>query len=442
MGGTGENDLNLRVMLQFLFFTVGFGSGAVIVWLFVRVKASASGISKELFEAKHAELQQERAEKERLISELSGCEADLKNLREKSEEHKRELEEIQNKFTEKFENIAHKIFEEKTSKFTEQNKNNLDIILNPLKEKIRDFEKKVEDSYKAEAAERNTLKGEIKKLVEINKQISEEANNLAKALKGDTKKQGNWGEMILEKILERSGLTKGQEYMLQNSTLNDEGRRIQPDAVVHLPDNKHIIIDAKVSLVAYDAYVNCDGEEERVRHLKAHIESVRRHIKELSDKNYPGASLFNAPDFTIMFIPVEPCFSLVLQTDQELFGFAWDRKIVVVSPTTLLATLRTVASIWKQEKQNRNALEIARQSGELYDKFVGFSQDLIDLGTKLQAASKSYEGAMNKLVDGRGNLVKRAEEIKKLGAKANKEQDVRLVQRAQEEVALVPENTP
>lgn len=428
-------------MFEFLFFVAGFGSGAIIIWLLIRTKSSTLGISKELFEAQQMELQNERAEKERLIAQLSSSEADLKNLRLKSEEHKKELEEIQNKFTEKFENIAHKIFEEKTSKFTEQNKNNLDIILNPLKEKIRDFEKKVEDSYKAEAAERNTLKGEIMKLVEVNKQISEEANNLAKALKGDTKKQGSWGEMILEKILERSGLIKDEEYVLQNSALNDEGRRIQPDAVVYLPDNKHIIVDSKVSLVAYDAYVNCDDENERSRFLKAHIESVRKHIKDLSEKNYPAASSFNAPDFTVMFIPVEPCFSLVLQSDQELFGFAWDRKVVVVSPTTLLATLRTVASIWKQEKQNKNAMEIAKKSGELYDKFVGFTQDLVELGKKLHAASGSYDSAMKKLVDGRGNLVKRTEEIKKLGAKTGKEQDARLVQRAEEEFSMLPKET-
>ncbi len=358
----------------------------------------------------------ERKELELTKIHLAKGEEIIRNLHEKQ----RELEDIQKKFTAEFENIANRLLDEKSRKFTEQNKSNLDNILNPLKERIRDFETKVDQTYKAELAERVSLKTEIKNLVDLNKQISLEANNLAKALKGDNKKQGNWGEVILEKILERSGLVKDAEYKTQFSTLNDEGRRIQPDVAIMLPDNKHIIIDAKVSLVAYEACVNAECEEDRERYIKEHIFSVRSHIKVLSDKNYQTATAFDTPDFVLLFVPIESSFSIAVQADLDLFEFAWSRKIVIVSPSTLLATLKTVSSIWKQERQTRNVLEIAEQSGRLYDKFVGFMEDMERISKNIDQSKTAYDSAINKLRDGRGNLISSVERLKSLGAKTTK----------------------
>jgi DNA recombination protein RmuC len=265
------------------------------------------------------------------------------------------------------------------------------------------------------------LKAELKKLHDLNLKISDEANNLTKALKGDVKKQGNWGEMILERILERSGLTEGREYRKQESVLSENGQRFQPDVVIHLPDQKHIVVDSKVSLVAYERLVNSDGEQQRAAFVKEHLLSVRGHIKILSEKHYQHSQGFNSPDFVLLFIPIESSFSIAVQEDQDLFSYAWDNKVVIVSPSTLLATLRTIASIWQQENQNRNALEIARQSGALYDKFVAFIADMESIGKGLESTRKIYDQASNKLYSGSGNLVKRAETIRKLGAKTTKE---------------------
>ena len=354
------------------------------------------------------------------------------NLREKLENQKKEMEDIHQRFKSEFENLSSKILEEKSKKFTEQNRTNLDVILTPLKDKIKEFEQKVEQSYKIESAERNSLKGEIKSLIELNKQISEEANNLARALKGDTKKQGNWGEVILERILERSGLTKGSEYEMQFSTSNEDGQRIQPDVVLHLPDNKHIIIDAKVSLVAYEALVNAITEEDREKYLSEHILSVRSHIRLLGEKNYFSSQELNTPDFVLIFMPIEPSFGIAIQADAELFNYAWDRKIVLVSPSTLLATLKTVSAIWKQEKQTRNALDIARVGGALYDKFYNFLKDMNIIGDKIKSAQLSHDEAMSKLGTGNGNIIKKVEELKKLGAKTTKDIPQDLLEKAEE----------
>ena len=363
-------------------------------------------------------------EKEKLSkaeSRIARAEEIFKSQEEKFTTLKSELENVHKKYTTEFENIANKILDEKSKKFTDQNKTNLDIILNPLKEKIKDFEDKVEKAYKAESTERTTLKAEIKNLIDLNKQVSEDANNLAKALKGENKTQGNWGELILEKVLERSGLVKDQEYRLQFSTNNEEGKRIQPDAVIMLPDNKHIVVDSKVSLVAYEAVVKSDNEEDRLKFVKDHIASVRNHVKMLSEKNYQSSADFNTPDFVLLFIPIESSFSIAVQADQELFNFAWDKKIVIVSPSTLLATLRTIASVWKQERQTKNAIEIAKQSGALYDKFVGFIEDMDKIKKGIDSSSLAYDNAINKLEKGSGNLVKRALDIEKLGAKTTKQ---------------------
>jgi len=441
-------------MAQFIFLVIGLAAGAIISFLFL--KSSAFKSERVLLE-RVSQIESEKAVLTERVDQFGASATESRNaleaqreeylnlsnslvqrqsqnefLQKKLDDQHAELEQLQDKFTKEFENLANKILEEKSQKFTEQNRTNLDIILNPLKERIKEFEQKIDTSYKAEAAERNSLKGEIKSLVELNKQISEEANNLAKALKGDTKKQGNWGEVILEKILERSGLVKGQEYDVQVSTSNEEGKRIQPDVVIFLPDEKHLIDDSKVSLVAYEEMVNATTEEERETALKNHLLSVRNHIKILSDKNYQSSADFTSPDFVLLFMPIESSFGLAVQGDNELFNYAWDRKIVIVSPTTLLATLRTIASVWKQEKQTRNAIEIARQSGALYDKFKGFLDDLIDVGKRMDSAKSSYSDAMNKLSGGTGNILKRIEDIKKLGAKTSKEIPVSLLERSEE----------
>lgn len=376
-----------------------------------------------------------KAEKERLLSDIKAeqekhleaskslekSRAFFKAQEEKINEQKSEIENLQKKLVSEFENIANKILDEKSQKFTEQNKTNLDTILNPLKERIKDFETKVDTAYKTESAERTTLKAEIKQLVELNKQVSDEANNLTKALKGDNKAQGNWGEVILEKILERSGLNKERgEYTTQQSHKNAHGETIKPDAIIYLPDNKHIIIDSKVSLVAYQNFIAADIEEDKQRSLKEHIASIKNHIKGLSDKHYATAENLNTPDFVLLFVPIESSFGIAVQSDQELFSFAWDRKIVVVSPSTLLATLRTISAIWKQELQTKNAIEIAKASGALYDKFVAFVEDMQRIDRGIEQTRKSYDEAFNKLKEGKGNLISRAHNIEKLGAKTSK----------------------
>ncbi|MBN2172807.1 MAG: DNA recombination protein RmuC [Bacteroidales bacterium] len=372
------------------------------------------------FQKISGELDEAQTKNEALSSRIARAEVEYKNLQEKLESQKKELEEIQKKFTTEFENIANRILKINSQEFTLVNKKNIDEILTPLKDRIQTFEKKVEETYHKGLKDQTDLRAELKKLYELNFKISEEANNLTRALKSDTKKQGNWGEIILERVLERSGLVKGQEYDTQITTRNDEGELIRPDVVVKLPDNKHIIIDSKVSLVAYESFINEDEPEIKENFLRQHIESIKNHIKGLSEKNYQNATLFDTPDFVLLFMPVESAFSLAIQNDVEMFNFAWEKKIVMVSPTTLLATLRTIASIWKHEKQTQNAMEIARQGGALYDKFVGFLEDLEDLGAQIGRVSKTYEEAKSKLTDGRGNLIRQVENLKKLGAKTSK----------------------
>jgi DNA recombination protein RmuC len=365
----------------------------------------------------------ERDELSLANNRLAKAEEAFKNMKDRMATQKSEFEELQKRFTTEFENIANKILDEKSKKFVEQNKNNLDTILNPFKERIKEFQDKVDKTYKAESDERITLKAEIKNLVDLNYKISQEANNLATALKGDNKKQGNWGEVILEKILERSGLVKDREYKTQVTTTNVEGETIKPDVVIYLPDEKHIVVDSKVSLLAYDAYVNAQKEEDHEQFRKDHILSIKSHVKNLSEKNYHTSSLFNTPDFVLLFIPIESSFSLAVQADQDLFAYAWDRKIVIVSPSTLLATLRTISAIWKQERQNRNALEIARIGGSLYDQFYRFIDDMKMIEKNLLLSQNAYSSAFKRLSEGKGNLISTAEKIKTLGAKATKSID-------------------
>jgi len=371
------------------------------------------------------------AEQERLSSTLQSLESSrsfFKAQQEKVEEQKLEIKNNQEKFNKDFELIASRILEEKTHKFTEQNRANLDILLNPLKENIKAFEDKVEKVYKAESDERNVLKGHIGQLIEQSNLMSLETQNLTKALKGDNKKQGNWGEMILERVLERSGLVKDQEYRIQTSMQTMDGSRFQPDVVIDLPNDKHLIIDAKVSLIAYERLVNCEKDEETDLYNRQHISSIRNHVNDLSSKNYSELYQINSPDFVMLFIPIESCFSIAVQKDAELFNYAWDKRVVIVSPSTLLATLRTIASMWKQERQNRNVMEIARLSGEMYDKFVGFIGDMDGIGKNIKQSQDAYDRALNKLSSGRGNLTITADKIKKLGAKTSKQLDQRLIE--------------
>ena len=301
-------------------------------------------------------------------------------------------------------------------------------MLQPLREKLRDFEETVRKKMEEDLKTSQFLKNELHSLKDLNKKISEEAHNLTVALKGDNKTQGNWGELILEKVLEKSGLVKDTEYKAQVSLNNAEGAKIQPDFIVYLPEEKHIIIDAKVSLVAYEAYVSESDETKKNALLKEHIKSLKDHIKRLSEKDYPAAMGIAAPDFVLMFVPIESSFSVAVKEDVELFNYGWDKNIVIVSPSTLLATLRTIASLWKQEKQSKNVIQIAEEAGKLYDKFVGFLDDFKALGNSMEKSQKTYNDAFNKLSTGNGNLIGKIEKLKELGLKTNKQIDKNLLE--------------
>lgn len=380
------------------------------------------------YEAMVRDLNQELlAEKSRMTK----AEEAFKAQRERLAEQELYMQEVQQKFKLEFENVANKLLEEKSQKFTETNRNSLDLLLNPLKENIKLFEEKVEKVYKAESDERNVLKGEISKLMELNRQISEEAGNLTRALKADTKKQGNWGEVILDRLLEASGLLEGESYTKQGKGLglaDEDGNRFQPDVIINLPDNKHIVIDSKVSLLAYERLVNCETDDDRETYLKQHIISIKSHIHGLGGKNYQDLYGINSPDFVLLFVPIESSFAIAVQREAELFEFAWNKKVVVVTPSTLLATLKTVASIWKQEQQTRNAIDIATKAGALYDKFVGFIADLKKIGDNIDRSRDAYQDAFNKLSAGNGNLIGRVEVLRKLGAKNTKLIDQKFIE--------------
>jgi len=382
---------------------------------------------KEEKDKLYIELQQERQKLADINQSYESTRTYYIAQQEKIVEQKAEIEKLQQKFTKDFELIAGKILEEKTQRFTETNKTNLDQLLNPLKENIKAFEEKVEKVYKSESDERNVLKGEISKLMELNRQISQEAHNLTKALKADSKKQGNWGEIVLDRILEASGLINGESYSKQSGFNDENGNRLLPDVIINLPENKHLIIDSKVSLLAYERLVNCEDDILKSQHLNEHILSIKNHIKNLCSKNYCDLYGINSPDFVLLFIPIESSFAIAVQHDIELFEFAWNKRVVIVTPSTLLATLKTTASIWKQEQQTRNAIDIATKAGALYDKFVGFINDLKKLGESLDRARESYSDAFGKLSTGSGNLIGRVENLKKLGAKTSKQIEERFL---------------
>lgn len=374
-----------------------------------------------------------RTEKDSLAIQLSKKEVDFENLWERNKEQKEEVEKLQDKFTKEFENLANKILDEKSNKFTEQNKENMKNILTPLQDKIQLFEKKVEDTHKESIDYHAALRQQILGLQEMNNQMSKETINLTKALKGDSKIQGNWGELVLERVLEKSGLEKGREYEVQKGFTNDDGNRVFPDVVINLPDGKKMIIDSKVSLTAYEKYINEEDDLLKIAYLREHVLSIKRHVDQLSNKNYQDLFQIESPDFILLFIPIEPAFAIALNEDTNLYNKAFEQNIVIVTPATLLATLRTIDSMWTNQKQQENALEIARQAGALYDKFEGFVIDLIKIGKKIDESKIEYSAAMSKLTTGQGNLIVSVEKLKKMGAKAKKTLPENILQRAQNE---------
>ncbi|WP_046744774.1 DNA recombination protein RmuC [Kordia zhangzhouensis] len=383
-----------------------------------------------------------RRDKDNLNIELARKNSEFESLHQKFKERDESIKIQQEQLRKDFELLANKILEEKSTKFTEQNKENIKNILSPLQEKIQHFEKKVEDSQKENISIHSALREKLAELSKANIQISQEAINLTKALKGDSKMQGNWGELVLERVLEKSGLEKDREYVVQQHFTREDGSRVLPDVIINLPNDKKMVIDAKVSLTAYERYANSE-EEERSLHLKEHIGSIKRHIEQLSAKKYEDLYEIESPDFVLMFIPIEPAFAIAINEDNTLYNKAFEKNIVIVTPTTLLATLRTIDTMWNNEKQQRNAIEIARQAGALYDKFEGFMSDLIGIGKKIDATKSDYSAAMNKLFEGRGNIIKSIEKIKKMGAKAKKSLPEAIIKRAQNaasETEELPEN--
>jgi DNA recombination protein RmuC len=392
------------------------------------------------FQNLQIEKQKVQTEKEEFAILLAKKENDFDNLLDRTKEQKEEINQLQEKFSKEFENLANKILEEKTQKFTEQNKENLKNILSPLQDKILHFEKKVEDTHKESIDYHAALRQQIVGLREMNAQMSKETINLTKALKGDSKMQGNWGELVLERVLEKSGLEKGREYEVQQAFTSEDGGRILPDVIINLPDGKKMVVDSKVSLTAYERYVNEEDDVQQNIYLKEHVNSVKRHVEQLSDKRYQDIYHMESPDFVLLFIPIEPAFALALQEDLNLYNKAFEKNIVIVTPSTLLATLRTIDSMWTNQKQQENAIEIARQAGALYDKFEGFVSDLIKIGKKMDEAKIEYSSAMNKLTEGKGNLVTSAEKLKKMGAKAKKALPEAILKRAENNEELLTES--
>lgn len=397
------------------------------------LKASVTDKNAQLEDVKNA-LSQANIQSAQQISQLQ---ANLQAAQEKLadqaksfEQQKAQVKADKEVMANEFKVLAEKVLEEKSKQFKTTNSEELDKLLAPFKQKLVDFEATVKENHKEELKNTSALMENIKALKNMNDQLSAEASGLAKALRGDTKKQGNWGEFVLERALEMSGLTKDKEFFVQNSETTEDGRRLQPDVVIQLPEEKKIIVDSKVSLVAWEAYVNSDKEEEALKHMKALNLSIQTHIRQLSEKDYPQLYNGATPEFVLLFIPIEAAFMEATKFDGGLYELAFSKKIILVSTSTLLATLKTIAMAWRQEKQTRNVIEIAEAGGKLYDKFVGLSEDLTKLGQQFNTAQKTYQDSMNKMVEGRGNLISQVERLKKLGSKTKKELDSRIVDRA------------
>ena len=397
-------------------------------------KAKVEALGQELKSKEEALVQLQISSAQEIAGlkgQLNAATEKLDTIQKLHQEQKSEAEKSKEAMKNEFKVLAESILEEKKKQFKTTNSEELDKLLAPFKQKLEDFEKTVKDNHEKEVKSTSALMENIKSLKDMNDKLSEEASGLAKALRGDNKKQGNWGEFVLERALEMSGLQKDKEYFVQNSETTDEGRRLQPDVIIQLPGNKKIIIDSKVSLVAWDNFINAENEDDATLHMKALSTNVQAHIKNLSDKDYPQLYGGDTPEFVLLFIPIEAAFMEVTKYDQGLYEYAFSRKIIVVSTSTLLATLKTIAMAWRQEKQTKNVMEIAEAGGKLYDKFVGLSEDLKKLGSQFQTAQNTYQDTMNKMMDGRGNLITQVEKLKKLGSKTKKELDNRMVDRAE-----------
>ena len=415
----------------FVALAVGLFAGAGTIWLVQR--ALTARLTEQLFSSEKDSQRlvaennaltllqnQFSIKKQELSTEIAQLTTILELERSQTKEKLEFREDTEKQLSNQFKTLASEILEEKSKKFTDRNKINLDQILEPLKIKISEFQGKVQEVYIQEGKDRSALSEQVKQLMALNNQLSDDAHNLTQALKGQSKAQGNWGELILERVLEASGLRKGHEYNVQVSHLREDGTRVQPDVVIHLPENRHLIIDAKVSLTAYEIHSNSDNDPERNAAIKKHLESVRSHIKELSEKNYHQLYGLQSFDFVLMFIPVEPAFMLAISHDSNLWLESWKKNILLVSPSTLLFVVRTVAHLWKQEQQNRNAQEIASRGAELYNKLAGFVDDLDMLGKRLQQAQIAYDDAYSKFSKGKGNVIRQAEMLKELGIKPSK----------------------
>lgn len=439
--------------MELIYLLVGLALGGIIAWFIAQSKSGKQQMVQEKrsnhLEGELSHSRTKLAERDdhiqelnqkldasyknhvELNSELATAKAEHKNLQEKLDSQKQELEQLNQKFATEFKNLANEIFEEKSKKFTTQNKENLGEILNPLRDKILEFQKKVEDNNTAGEKRSAALGEQLKNLRELNQQITQEAKNLTQALRGDSKTQGNWGEMQLEKILEKAGLEKDTHFFKEKNYKTEEGANQRLDFIINLPDGKHLVLDSKVSLSAYAKYFETEDEKEQATHLKDHLASINNHIKLLGEKNYQNLYGITTPDYVLMFVANEPALTMALKEDASLYEKALSRNIVLVSTTTLLATLRTISYIWKQDLQNKNAEEIARQAGALYDKFVGFTDDLLKLGGQLDTVTKTYKESMKKLSEGTGNLVRRTEKLRKLGAESSKVQNPKLIDRSE-----------
>ncbi len=427
--------------LFLVYLLLGVLMSGIIGWLLARMRYSRGMLSAAEVETKYVaralyehlqadlqelrtELQHKQTEIRELAAEYAAQQREIAHWREKLTTQQREIEQMQEHARTEFANLAHQLLEEKSAKFTAQNQQQMNELLHPLREKIKDFEESIERKFLDEAKDRITLKTEIEQLRLLNQQLSQDANNLASALKGNSKTQGDWGEFQLELLLEKAGLHKNIHYRTQASFADENGQQKRPDFIINLPEQKHLIIDSKVSLVAFERFFNAEEETERQQHLRAHVESIRRHIQDLNSKNYQHLYEINSPDYLLLFIPLESAFAVASQHDSRLFLDALDKNIVIVTTTTLLATMRTVSYIWKQEKQKNNVLEIARQSGLLYDKFCAFVEDLRAIGQRIDQAQSAYHDAMNKLTESKkygDTLIGRAAKIKELGAKTSKD---------------------
>ncbi|QHL86225.1 DNA recombination protein RmuC [Nibribacter ruber] len=424
----------MDITLSLLAFLVG----AVLVYFLLQAKLAAlrktaqeqevaASFAQQQQQAALAEankwqdqVRREQAKVMELHAEVTRAENDIYHLKQKLSDERAELSQLRETFMQQFTQVSNQVLVNNAEHFRKTSAENLEQVLSPLKERIKEFESKVEQTYEKTLKDTTSLKEQITYMASLNQQMSQDALNLTRALRGEKKAQGNWGEYLLENLLEKSGLERDVHYRREQVLQHDDAKIFRPDVIIDLPDNKHLIIDSKVSLVAYDAYCNCEDELQQQIHLKSHIQSIRTHFTDLSRKNYQYLHGVNSPDFVLMYIPIEPAFNLAIQQDRDLFLEALDRNIVFVTTSTLLATLRTVASVWKQESQKRNVLRIAEESGKLYDKFANFLDDLKDIGVNLDRSQQKYHAAMNKLSEGNGNLLKKVELLKKLGARTSK----------------------